>query len=92
MQHAQHPSFWLAPYCCCPVLLALYCCLPDAADASRMNALTGSPLTGDSDKGEGSGLVKQQGYILLVPQGTGDVTQGQVRARGGGGGSGQGGM
>lgn len=46
-----------------------------------MNALTGSPVTGEGSKAEGSGLVKQQGYILLVPQGTGDVTLGQVRSR-----------
>lgn len=50
-----------------------------AADAWRMNALTGSPLTSETSKGDGSGLVKQQGHILLVPQGSGDVTQGQVR-------------
>jgi hypothetical protein len=54
------------------------CCVLGAADAWRMNALTGSPLTSEVSKGDGSGLVKQQGYILLVPQGSGDVTQGQV--------------
>lgn len=48
------------------------------ADASRMNALTGSALTSEGGKADGSGLMKQQGYILLVPQGTGDVTQGQM--------------
>lgn len=51
---------------------------PAAADASRMNALTGSPLTTEGGKADGSGLLKHQGYILLVPQGTGDVKQGQV--------------
>jgi hypothetical protein len=45
-----------------------------------MNALTGSALTSEGGKADGSGLMKQQGYILLVPQGTGDVTQGQVGA------------
>lgn len=43
-----------------------------------MNALTGSALTSEGGKADGSGLMKQQGYILLVPQGTGDVKQGQV--------------
>lgn len=54
-------------------------CVPAATDASRMNALTGSPITSDGSKPDGGGLVKQPGYILVVPQGTGDVSLGQVR-------------
>lgn len=70
---------WL---CCCWALCCVSCassvaCL-FAADASRMNALTGSPITSDSSKSDGSGLVKQAGTILIVPQGTGDVSKGQV--------------
>jgi len=70
--------------CClgaaCPLPALLYVRAAAAAsDASRMNALTGSPITSDSSKQEGGGLVKQPGYILVVPQGTGDVSLGQVR-------------
>jgi hypothetical protein len=64
-----------------PIVAAAAAIAAAAADASRMNALTGSPVTGEGSKAYGSGMLKQQGYILLVPQGTGDVTQGQVRMR-----------
>jgi hypothetical protein len=62
--------------CCCCVAAVLLL-IPDAW---RMNALTGSPLTSDGGKADGSGgLLKQQGYILVVPQGSGGVGEGQVR-------------
>jgi hypothetical protein len=44
-----------------------------------MNALTGSAITSEGAKDDGSaGQLKLQGHILIVPQGTGDVADGQV--------------
>jgi hypothetical protein len=49
-----------------------------------MNALTGTAIPASSGSkavgAPGAGLVKQPGYILVVPQGTGNINTGQVGA------------